>query len=147
MTPGNLVFVDTNVLVYFRDEGDARKQSIASDWIQRLQATRRGRISTQVLIEFHAVITRGHQADSCVEAARADVEAFAAWQPIQPDVDLLRRAWSVADRYSVSWWDAMVIAAALVARCSTLLSEDMQHGLVIDQTLTIVNPFATDPAA
>jgi len=146
MTPDGLVFVDTNILVYFRDGSDPRKQAIAEDWLRRLAESRRGRISTQVLVEFYAVATRGDKLARNVGQARTDVEAFAAWQPVQPSVDLFRRAWDVSDRYSLSWWDAMIVAAALIAGCQTLLSEDMAEGLVVDQTLTIVNPFsaATD---
>jgi len=135
----DLVFVDTNVLVYFRSNNDSRKQRIATDWLRRLANSQRGRISTQVLVEFYAVAMRGVNPD--IARARADVEDFAMWQPVPPSVELFRRAWAVGDRYSLSWWDAMIVGAALTAGCTTLLTEDMQDGLVIDQTLTIMNPF------
>jgi len=141
MTPDGLVFVDTNVLVYFRDKKDAHKNAIATDWLQRLTQSKRGRISTQILTEFYAVATRGGKLAQSAAAARADVEAFATWNPVQPSIELFRRAWQLADAHSFSWWDAMVVAAALTAGCDTLLSEDMQHGLVVDGTLTIINPF------
>jgi len=142
MTPDGLVFVDTNVLVYFRDKTDARKNAIANDWLRRLAESKRGRLSTQILAEFYAVATRGNPPAKQVTAARADLEAFATWQPVQPTIELFRRAWQLTDQYSLSWWDAMVVAAALMAGCDTLLSEDMPHGLVVEKTLTIINPFA-----
>ena len=144
MTSDPLVFVDTNVLVYFRDSSDTHKNAIATKWLRHLAQTRRGRLSTQVLVELYAVATHTGKLGLPADAARADVESFAAWHPVQPDIELFRRAWNLADRYSLSWWDAMIVAAALVAGCTTLLSEDLQHGLVIDQTLTITNPFADD---
>ena len=61
---------------------------------------------------------------------------------LRPDGDLLEAAWSVQARCAFSWWDAMIVAAALQAGCDTLLSEDLQHGQVIDGGLTLVNPFA-----
>jgi len=142
MIPDGLVFVDTNILVYFRDGSDPRRQIIAEDWLRQLAESRRGRISTQVLVEFYAVATRGDKLALSAALARTDVEAFAAWQPVQPSLDLFRHAWDIGDRYSLSWWDAMIVAAALIAGCNTLLSEDMADGLVVDGTLTIVNPFA-----
>jgi len=141
MTVSGPVFVDTNILVYFRDQNDMRKNAIAGDWLRRLTEERSGRISTQVLIEFYAVATRGEADVDVVNAARADVEAFAAWKPTQPSIELMRKAWDLADRYALSWWDAMIVAAAQMSNCSTLLSEDMQHGLIVDQRLTIIDPF------
>ncbi|MCL2803304.1 MAG: PIN domain-containing protein [Micrococcales bacterium] len=141
MTPEGLVFVDTNILVCFRDNTDARKNAIATDWLRKLAQSRRGRISTQILAEFYAVATRGDELARETAAAQADVESFTTWDPVQPDIELFRRAWKVAERYSLSWWDSMVVAAALMAGCDTLLSEDLQHGLVVEQTLTIINPF------
>jgi predicted nucleic acid-binding protein len=67
-----------------------------------------------------------------------------AWNPIAPDLALLESAWSLQDRHGFSWWDALIVAAALRQECSTLLSEDMQHGLIIDGRLTLINPFAPD---
>jgi predicted nucleic acid-binding protein len=58
------------------------------------------------------------------------------------DEATIRRSAEVALRYRFSNWDALIIAAALLAECGTLYSEDMQHGQVIDGSMTIVNPFA-----
>jgi predicted nucleic acid-binding protein len=57
-------------------------------------------------------------------------------------VDTHERAMQVAERYGFSIYDALIISAALLAGCSTLYSEDMQHGQVIERQLTIRNPFA-----
>ena len=138
----DLVFIDTNVLVYFRDPRDQHKQAVSAQWLTELARSRRGRVSAQVLIEFYVVATNSAKLGRSVAAARADVESFAAWNPVLPDLALFRQAWQVSDTYAVSWWDSMIIAAALVARCGTLLSEDMQHGLVVNDMLTIRNPFA-----
>lgn len=136
------VFIDANILVYFRNVNDLRKQVIAQNWIRQLADSHLGRISTQVLVEFYAVAARSEKQLLSSQQAQADIEAFSTWQPIQPSIELFRCAWDLTDKYSLSWWDAMIVAAALISGCRTLLSEDMQDGLVINNTLTIVNPFA-----
>ena len=57
------------------------------------------------------------------------------------DLSLHRRGLQIASRYKLGFYDSMIIAAALLDGCATLYSEDMHHGLVIDSTLTILNPF------
>jgi len=54
----------------------------------------------------------------------------------------MQRALDIAGRYGFSWFDRLVVAAALEAGCDTLYTEDMQHGQVIDGKLTVTNPFA-----
>lgn len=140
----SLVFVDTNILACARDRRDARKQQVAERWLAELARARRGRLSWQVLIEFYAVATHPRKLAVAAAAARADVLALQAWQPIGPDTALLNTAWSIQARHGCSWWDAMIIAAALQTGCSMLLSEDLQHRQVIDDRLEIIDPFADD---
>jgi predicted nucleic acid-binding protein len=60
------------------------------------------------------------------------------------DQRTIEEAWGVQDRYGYSWWDSLIVAAALQSGCRYLLSEDLQAGQVID-TMTIISPFAQDP--
>ncbi len=113
-------------------------------WIAELARQRSGRLSWQVLIEFYAVATHPRKLGLDVAAAQADVRALQAWAPIAPDAELMTNAWALQSRYDFSWWDAMIVAAALQAGCETLLSEDMQHGQVIDGGLKLINPFVDD---
>jgi predicted nucleic acid-binding protein len=140
----SLVFVDTNILAYARDLRDARKQQIAAAWMSSLAKRRNGRLSWQVLIEFYAVATHPSKLAMPAAAAQADILALQVWNPVVPDSELLRRAWTVQEQLSLSWWDAMIVGAALQAGCETLLSEDLQHGQVVDGKLGIVNPFVAD---
>lgn len=140
-----LAFLDTNLLIYRRDPREPEKQRIAYAWIATLGRERRGRLSWQVLQEFYDVATRklgafGFSAD----LARLDVRLLAQWNPPEPDLSLAESAWSLQDRHGLSWWDALIVASALRQECAVLLSEDMQHGLSIDNRLTIINPFASD---
>lgn len=141
------IFVDTNILAYSRDTRDAVKQDLAERWIAALAHQRTGRISWQVLVEFYAVATHPRKLALAAKYAQADILALQAWNPVLPDRQLLCDAWYIEERYAFSWWDAQIVAAARQAQCSLLLSEDLQHGLLVDQTLTIVNPFAADAPA
>jgi predicted nucleic acid-binding protein len=139
-----LVFVDTNVIAYARDNGEPTKQAIAERWLAGLARSRAGRISWQVLIEFYAVATNPRKLAINADLARADIENLQTWHPIAPDGALLKSAWRLSDRYGLSWWDSQIVAAALRADCSVLLSEDLSHGQVVEDVLRIVNPFAPD---
>ena len=66
------------------------------------------------------------------------------WQPIKVDFVMMESAWRIQDRYKLSFWDSMIVAAAKLASCRYLLTEDLQSGQKIDG-VTIVNPFAFHP--
>jgi predicted nucleic acid-binding protein len=55
--------------------------------------------------------------------------------------DTIREAVRLAVRYQLSHWDSLIVAAALLADCETLYSEDLQHRQVFDDRLTVINPF------
>ncbi len=140
----SLTFVDTNIIAYSRDNRLPVKQPIAEAWMNCLAQMRVGRISTQVLIEFYSVATHPKKLALPAWAAQADCRALHAWNPLLPDLALFESAWSLIDRHGFSWWDALIVAAALRQECTLLLSEDLQHNLVVDNRLTIINPFAPD---
>jgi predicted nucleic acid-binding protein len=142
-----LVFVDTNILAYARDARDLRKKTIALDWLSFLAKTRTGRLSWQALAEFYAVATHPKKLAMPMAAAQADVLALQHWQPVAPSADLFRTAWSVQDEHGLSWWDSTIVAAAILANCNILLSEDLQHGQMVNKTLQIINPFAPNALA
>jgi predicted nucleic acid-binding protein len=145
----SLFFVDTNIIAYARDRRSPDKQPVAGAWLADLARRKAGRISSQVLIEYYSVAVHSRKLALAEEAARADIRALLAWNPIAPDAALFEVAWQVQDRYDFSWWDALIVAAALRQGCGTLLSEDLQHGLSVDvlprgNSLVIINPFASD---
>lgn len=136
-----ITFVDTNIIAYARDRQPSLKQSIAETWLKHLAGTREGRISTQVLIEYYAVATHPKKLALPAASAEADCRALYAWKPLSPSLALFESAWALAERYGFSWWDALIVAAAKRLECATLLSEDLQHGLIVDDQLTLINPF------
>ncbi len=138
------VFVDTNVLIYALDEADPKKQQAARVWRAELWKSRRGRISFQVLQEFYAKVTQ--KWPNAREEARAEVRDLLAWRPVTVDDVILERSWKIQDRYQLSFWDALIVAAARAASCRYLLTEDLQADQELDG-LVVVNPFFRDPAA
>ena len=127
-------FLDTNVLVYLAS-GDVRKADIA----ERLLAEG-GTVSVQVLNEL-ANVARRKMGLGWEETAEllAAVRAFVTVAPVTVETHELGLA--LAERHGVSVYDAMILAAGLLAGCDTLLSEDMQHGFVAAGQMTVVNPF------
>jgi predicted nucleic acid-binding protein len=140
------VFVDTNVLVYARDRTEEKKQSVAALWMGELWASRRGRISVQVLQEYYVTATRKLVPPRDRALVREDVAALHAWSPMAVTLPVLERAWALEERYGFSWWEAQIVSAALLSECTYLLTEDLQDGQVVDG-LTILDPFAHEPAS
>jgi predicted nucleic acid-binding protein len=138
------VFVDTNVLIYALDEADPKKQEAARLWRAELWKSRRGRISFQVLQEFYVKVTR--KWPKAQQQARAEIRDLLAWRPVSVDARILERAWRIQDRYHLSFWDSLIVAAAKSASCRYLLTEDLQENQDLDGVL-VVNPFSRKPAA
>jgi predicted nucleic acid-binding protein len=139
---GSPVFVDSNVFLYAVDEADPNKQQIARKWREELWKSRRGRVSFQVLGEFYVNAVRKRPATR--EEAWAEVRDLLAWNPVVTDAALLERGWKLQERYQLSYWDALIVAAANAASCRYLLTEDLQAGQQLDG-VEVVNPFVRSP--
>ncbi len=135
-------FVDTNVLVYGRDTSEANKQARALVWMTALWERLTGRLSFQVLQEFYVTVTV--KLAPGFDQARAEVRDLLAWKPIAADGRLLAEAWRLQDRFQLPWWDSLIVAAAQIADCRYLLSEDFQEGMEFGN-LKVVNPFLNRP--
>ena len=94
----------------------------------------------QVLEEYYVATTSKLRPGLAPDEARADVADLLAWRPVSIDGNLVRIAWDLEDRFSLSFWDALIIAAARVSDCRSLLTEDLQEGARYDG-VTIVDPF------
>ena len=143
MSGGDNFFVDTNVLLYWLDAAEPRKQELAAAWLRCLWQLGAGRTSWQVMQEFYANAVGKLKAPS--RRARREVEDLAEWRPLGPNLFVLRRAWHWCDEARINFWDAMIVAAAEQSDCRWLLSEDFQAGRKFD-SVTVVNPFEREPA-
>ena len=138
------VFVDTNVIVYRFDTSEPDKQRQAERWHERLWRSREGRVSVQVLEELYSSLTRKLDHRMAPAEARTVVRALFAWDPLPVDATTIEGAWRLEDRYSLSWWDALIVSAAQVAGCRHLLTEDLSHGQELDG-VQVVDPFRAEP--
>ncbi len=134
------VFVDTNVLLYAFDEADKTKQQRAREWLSACWQRRCGRLSTQVLNEFYANARKRFSNAVSAGDARSEVRRYQQWKPWQIDQPTVETAWAVESRYGISYWDALMVAAAQHMGCRWLLTEDLQHGQRLDKVL-VINPF------
>lgn len=126
-------FLDTNVLLYLLDDGPKADRAEAL-------LLRGPRISVQVLNE--ALVNCRRKAGLSWEEAGAflaGIEQLCGVEDLTPRTHAVGRA--LAERYRLSVYDAMIVAAALLAGCTTLYSEDMQSGLLVEGQLRLVNPF------
>lgn len=99
-----------------------------------------GILSVQVLNEFASVASRKLSMSIAeIREVLATIRALCEVVPIAEETHDL--GLQIAERYRLSIYDAMIVAAALLAQCKTLLSEDFQHGQVFERTLQIQNPF------
>jgi predicted nucleic acid-binding protein len=136
-----MTFVDTNILVYTRDASHPEKQARAATIMEVLWRKRTGRLSVQVLQEYYVTVTRKLKPGLPATVAREDIRDLLTWNPRPVTAGVWENAWEIEDRWKLSWWDSLIVASALDARATSLLSEDLQDGLVI-KSLKILNPFA-----
>ena len=134
-------FFDTNVLLYTLDDVDQRKRDTANTLIVDAIAADNCCISYQVVQETLNVLTRKLTPTMTSEDKQGFVDRMLLplWR-VMPSIGLFREGMSIQDRYRFSFYDSMIVAAALSAGCRRLYSEDLQHGQKIGK-LEIVNPF------
>lgn len=140
------VFVDTNVLIYAHDLDAGPKRRVAAAILKELWSTRLGVLSTQVLQEFYVNVTRKIPSLLTPAVARGIVRSYCAW-PVQIlEPQMILRASEIEQRYQLSFWDALIVTAALAGHAVKILSEDLQSGNTIEGVL-IENPFAVSPVS
>ncbi len=134
------VFFDTNVLVYAFDQSEPEKRAVAKELMHRHGAGGKLVLSTQVLQEFYVTVTRVGKAFLNPHEAHDVVTDLAEFSLVQVDQPIISQAMKRHQKGNFSFWDSLIVEAALQAGCSRLLSEDMHHGLAVG-SLTVHNPF------
>ena len=142
MPNDSTVFVDTHVFLYSFDDRDSVKQEIAKKWLACCWTLRVGRLSSQVVNEFYANALAKFSRVLPYQKARAEIRRLRTWQIWQIDDATVDAAWALQDRFKLSYWDALMVAAAQQMGCAYLLTEDLQHEQRFDN-LQVINPFVT----
>ena len=133
-------FLDTNIFIYAYDRRDPVKQSVAANLIRDLGPDN-AVISYQVVHEFFNIaLTKSRVVLAIPEAQSLLHTVFRPLLKVPSTVSLVNGALQLQQRYLLSWYDSLIVAAAQQAGCRTLYSEDLQHGQKFD-AVTVTNPF------
>ena len=133
-------FVDTNILVYAEDKDAGRKHEKARDLVIELWNDGHGVVSVQVLQEFFVTVTRKLRRGLAPARALEIVREYLTWTVVSNTGELLIAAVGLQQKATLSFWDALIVQAALEAGCERLYSEDLSDGQCFG-SLMIVNPF------
>ena len=129
-------FIDTNILVYLLS-ADTAKANRAEHIVRQ-----GGVVSVQVLNELaHVCVRKLKMSWEETQEVLNTVRSLSRIEPLT--IDTHEKGLHLTQRYGFSLYDGMIVSAARLAGCEILYSEDMQHGLVVEQRLRIENPFAT----
>jgi len=132
-------FFDTNVLVYLYSNDEPEKQGSA---LKQIEATESRWISTQVLSELSNTLFKKFKLDyPTIANVLKEIQASFQIMTVKPNA--IEHALTLAQTYGYSYYDSLILAAALIQSCPVLYSEDMQHGQLIEQQTLILNPFKT----
>ncbi|MES2683841.1 MAG: PIN domain-containing protein [Pseudomonadota bacterium] len=133
--------LDTNLLIYCVAEDDLQKQAQARLLLRQLIAEHRLVLSFQAVQEFLNAATRKFKKTLSSNDALDFARRF-LWPhcTIMPSITLYGHALDLQGRFQYSFYDSLMLAAALEARCGTLYSEDLQHGQKVEG-VEIINPF------
>ena len=132
------IFIDTNVLIYAFSEDELNKQQVALNLIDAVACD--AIISNQVINELANVFLKKFKLPiEQVEDALLELDSLL--NIVSFDISTQIKALRLKQRYNLQYFDSLIIATALENKCNILYSEDMQHELIIDNRLKIINPF------
>jgi predicted nucleic acid-binding protein len=132
------IFIDTNIFVYAKlINAEEREKHEKAVYFLKHQM-KNIIISTQVLNEFAQVLLKHHIDDNTIIAAVQKISEETTVLPIT--LATVNKAWQIKIQYRFSYWDSLIIAAALLKECEVLFTEDLQHNQLIEKQLIIQNP-------
>ena len=137
------IFLDTNIIVYAHDRSSGYKYEAAREILDYLWASREGLISVQILQEFFVCVTQKIPKPLIWKKAKAIVEYLSTWDVVDNDKYITLKAIDLQEKYRFSFWDSLVVQAAIQGGASVLLSEDLPDDQLV-QGVRIVNPFKRD---
>jgi predicted nucleic acid-binding protein len=135
----DVVFVDSNILIYAHDADAGTKRQRAVEVLRDLWESGAGRMSVQVLQEFYVNVTRKLATPVASSTAREVVGSYGAWIREPTTAGTVTRAIDIAALAQVHFWDALIVACAEQADATAIYSEDLNEGQII-AGVKIVNP-------
>jgi len=137
---GEPFFLDTNILVYANDRSDPPRQTTAARLVAHGLRSHRAVVSSQVLSEFWVTVTRKVAVPLPFDMAEKELVKLRSMVVVAIEYDTVVAAIHMQQRYDISYWDSLILAAALRARCSIVYSEDLGDGQRYGDLL-VQNPF------
>ena len=134
------VFLDTNILIYAHDLDAGAKHGAARAILKKVWEAETGIISTQIIQEFYVNVTRKIPNPIAPVQARGIILNYFSWQVESVEPHTILSASEIEEKYNLSFWDSLIIAAASQSEAAKILTEDLNHGQVIEGVL-IENPF------
>jgi len=139
-------FIDTNLWAYRLDRREPAKSQRVGHWLAAITAEHEVVISTQVLIELRHLVSRKLNPPLPERQITELLEAMSGFEVMSSNANLVLDAHALAiqeqlSQKQLSWFDALIVEAALRSRCDVLFSEDLHHGSSIDH-LQLINPLA-----
>ena len=138
--PENKTFIDTNIIIYAYDVTAGKKHKTAGNILADLWNSGLGVISTQVLQEFFVNVVQKIPKPIEKQQAREIVRDFLKWHVVVNTGDSIVEAIDICLKFGYSFWDSMIIEAAIKGGAAVIISEDLQDGQVVSG-VTIRNPF------
>ena len=133
------VFIDSNIFIYAYTGDNEQKHSVARDLLRYNVLNNEIILSVQILNEFYSVMARYKYPHNGIKSFLNEIIEQVKVMPLE--LGTIKRCLFIKGKYGYSWWDSLVLASALENDCVILYSEDLQSNQVIENRLTIVNPF------
>ena len=138
------VFVDSTTILYTQDRRYPAKQERATRWLRNLLSSQRITLSLQVLNEVYSVASRKPDFAHWRPTLRPFIQDSLVWTTLPLDAGAIGEAWTLEDRYRISFWDLMILVSANRAGCTYFLSEDLSDGQLYS-AVRAINPFRHTP--
>lgn len=135
-----IVFIDTNIWVYAADEREPEKQAIAQTYLVNLESKHTIALSTQVMQEFFSVTTRSGRGALSHDVALGHLGDMSKFLVMESSAQNVMKATSLMREHKISWWDSLILEAAIRAKADVLASEDGQAERKFGK-LIVENPF------
>jgi len=132
------IFIDTNLLVCALDKADPEKQVKARELLRKIESDCLGVISTQVLQEYYVVATRKLKVKP--ELMKKIISSLSKYEIVVINQPIIEKAIDISMSNKISFWDALIVASAVAARCRIIWTEDLNQGQSISK-IKIENPF------
>jgi len=136
------VFIDTNLWVYQLDRREPEKSAFVRTWLRELAGKHDIVVSTQVLIELRSVLTRKLKPALSWQDTHDTHDTLAEFEVVPAHANLVLDAHALARAEQLSWFDALIVEAAIRSGCERLYSEDLGNDRRFD-ALAVINPFVT----